>query len=104
VVRRERRLQRLRQSQVPGDRLLHIGWNEIATDCTRSLLIGGEDGTDFYFAHSYHFQPANPEHSVARTPYCGAFTAVSESADGVMGAQLTPKKEWLRVLRYCKTS
>src|SRR5205823_1056084 len=44
-----------------GERIPHVGWNEIHQEQSNPLLGGMADGTDFYFVHSYHFQPAHAE-------------------------------------------
>lgn len=41
-----------------AQRVPHVGWNSIRTLQPSALLEGVEDGTDFYFVHSYAFVPA----------------------------------------------
>ena len=74
-----------------GERVPHIGWNEVRSDCCTPLLKGIPTGTDFYFVHSYHFQPTEATHVVATTPYCGDFVSVI-GAGNVFGTQFHPEK------------
>lgn len=72
-------------------RIPHAGWNEVAIARPDPLLKDIPDGTDFYFVHSYHFLPANPEHVLATTPYCGEFASVVGTGN-VRGVQFHPEK------------
>ena len=74
-----------------GDRIPHVGWNEVHFSRHHALTAGIQDGTDFYFVHSYHFQVLNPSHATAITPYCGGFTSII-SSENVMGTQFHPEK------------
>lgn len=77
---------------VPSERVPHVGWNDVIQwHAGQELLADIPDRTDFYFVHSYHFIPANPEHVAAMTPYCGMI--VSAVANGpVFGTQFHPEK------------
>lgn len=74
-----------------GERVPHVGWNEVRPTRPGALLAGIPSGTDFYFVHSYHFRAAQPESVLATTPYCGEFTAVVGTGN-VAGAQFHPEK------------
>jgi glutamine amidotransferase len=74
-----------------GERLPHVGWNEV---CPRDRCVLFKEippGTDFYFVHSYHFVPHNLGHLAATTPYCGEF-ASAVFADSIFGVQFHPEK------------
>ncbi|MBF0188003.1 MAG: imidazole glycerol phosphate synthase subunit HisH [Magnetococcales bacterium] len=74
-----------------GERIPHVGWNEVYAEGGSPLLDGVEDGTDFYFVHSFRFLPDEVEHIIATTPYCGE--VVSAVAHGtVFGTQFHPEK------------
>lgn len=74
-------------------RIPHIGWNELHQVRSIPLLKGIPTGTDFYFVHSYHFQPADSAMVVATTPYCGGFTSVVAHPEmPVFGVQFHPEK------------
>lgn len=73
------------------ERLPHVGWNSIEIDRESPLLSGIANGSDFYFVHSYHFQPTHPEDSLSHTDYCGRFTSMISRAH-IFGAQFHPEK------------
>lgn len=74
-----------------GERIPHVGWNEVRIAGECPLFRGISDGSDFYFVHSYHLVPADPSSAVATTPYCGGF--VSAAGGGVVfGVQFHPEK------------
>lgn len=74
-----------------GERIPHIGWNEVyfSPDCP--LGRGLEAGKDFYFVHSFHFQAAQMPLVAAQTPYCGSFASVV-GRENVWGTQFHPEK------------
>lgn len=76
---------------VDGERVPHVGWNEINMAREDEMFNGIGDKADFYFVHSYHFKPAFAEHILATTPYCGEFVSVVRR-DNVMGTQFHPEK------------
>lgn len=76
---------------LPNERIPHVGWNEIHAQHPHPLFSGIENGTDFYFVHSYHFQNAEEDHTVATTPYCGGFISAVQK-DNIMGVQFHPEK------------
>lgn len=73
-----------------GDRVPHIGWNEVAHRANATLFAGLAPGTDFYFVHSFHLRC--PEDFVAAsTPHCGGFVSAVERGN-VLGVQFHPEK------------
>lgn len=74
-----------------GERVPHIGWNEVSFAGESPLFEGIETDTDFYFAHSYHLACAEKTHSLAETPYCGTFTSII-GRDNIFGVQFHPEK------------
>lgn len=73
------------------ERIPHVGWNEIFQVGENPLLVDINDGTDFYFVHSYHFIATEDRFVVARTPYCGGFSSVV-CRENVFGVQFHPEK------------
>lgn len=80
-----------RLASARGERIPHVGWNEVHRRGEPVLLDGIPDGRDFYFVHSFHLHCTNPADSVAATPYCGGFTSMVQR-DHVLGAQFHPEK------------
>jgi imidazole glycerol-phosphate synthase subunit HisH len=77
--------------QEPGERVPHIGWNEVVVERDSPLLAVDEPAHDYYFVHSYHFRPAVDADVVASTPFCGGFVSVV-GRDNVYGVQFHPEK------------
>lgn len=74
-----------------NERIPHVGWNDIIKKQEQPILDGIEDGTNFYFVHSYHFNAKRPENAVTVTPYCGEFVSVV-IRDNIVGTQFHPEK------------
>lgn len=74
-----------------GERIPHVGWNEVRQARPSPLLAGLEDGKDFYFVHSYAVRCADTGDVAATTPYGGGFASVVERGR-VWGAQFHPEK------------
>jgi glutamine amidotransferase len=84
-----------------GERIPHVGWNEVEPVGESPLFDGIQPGSDFYFVHSYSVKPAHESDVVATTPYCGGFPSVI-GRDNVHGVQFHPEKSQrvgLRLLR-----
>jgi glutamine amidotransferase len=74
-----------------GERIPHVGWNEIHINQATPVIENIPDNSDFYFVHSFHFEVDKPENVVANTPYCGGFTSVV-ARENIMGTQFHPEK------------
>ncbi len=72
-------------------RVPHVGWNEISDKKDDVLLNGIDNGTDFYFVHSYYFNAGSDNHVLARTPYGDDFASIVRK-DNVWGTQFHPEK------------
>ncbi len=79
------------QPNSKGERIPHIGWNEVNRVTSNILLEDITDGSDFYFVHNYYFEAKNTENIIAYTPYCGKFASVI-NAGNVYGTQFHPEK------------
>jgi len=69
----------------------HVGWNSILLSQKNSLFTSINDGTDFYFVHSYAFSPADKNHIIAKTKY-GVSFATAIARDRIWGTQFHPEK------------
>jgi glutamine amidotransferase len=85
-----------------GERVPHIGWNEVDVIASGSPLFAGiPPRADFYFVHSFHVVCRDRTDVLAATPYCGGFTSAI-ARDNVFATQFHPEKSQahgLRVLR-----
>lgn len=75
---------------LPGERVPHIGWNEVQPTGPGTLF---EDvaGRDFYFVHSFHFVPEDQSDLTATTPFAGG-VAAAVGRGLVQGTQFHPEK------------
>ena len=74
-----------------NERIPHVGWNEVIISKETPLFDNVENGKDFYFVHSYHFQCSEPEYIISSTPYCGGFVSAVQK-DNIYGVQFHPEK------------
>ena len=73
-------------------RVPHVGWNGIIrTRMDDYLFKGVPDGTDFYFVHSYAFDPQAPTDVLAIIDY-GAPVVAAVRRGHVWGTQFHPEK------------
>ncbi|MFP6759861.1 MAG: imidazole glycerol phosphate synthase subunit HisH [Alphaproteobacteria bacterium] len=75
----------------PGERVPHIGWNEVEPVANAPLFAGIDSGIDFYFAHGYHLDATEASDVQGRTPYCGGFVSAI-AKDNLFGVQFHPEK------------
>jgi len=74
-----------------GERIPHVGWNEVRQAAPSPLFDGIDDGKDFYFVHSYAMRCADAADVAATTPYAGGFVSAVQRGR-VFGAQFHPEK------------
>ena len=73
----------------PDRPIPHMGWNRVRAACRCPLLDGVEDGTHFYFVHS--FAAAESAATVASTTYGSPFSA-AVARDNFYGTQFHPER------------
>jgi glutamine amidotransferase len=76
-----------------GDKLKvpHMGWNNVFQAAHHPLWLGIEDGSRFYFVHSYFVQPASREIIAGFAHYPFPFTCAVAS-DNIFAVQFHPEK------------
>lgn len=74
-----------------NERVPHVGWNEVSPRANIPLFSGIGGGSDFYFVHSYHFEPRDPRDVLATTSYCGELVA-AVGRGRIAGVQFHPEK------------
>lgn len=84
-----------------GLKIPHMGWNGVLQSSEHALWQGIENGSRFYFVHSYVVQPDDPSWVCAETDY-GTRFACGIARDNVFAVQFHPEKSaqpGLRLLR-----
>lgn len=81
----------VRLEPVTGERVPHVGWNEVHQTQESPLFSNLKDATDFYFVHSYHFKTKHHADVIGTTPYCSGVASVV-SRKNVFGVQFHPEK------------
>jgi glutamine amidotransferase len=76
----------------------HMGWNRVRQTARHPLWQGVEDGTRFYFVHSYFVEPASAELAVGTSDYPFPFTC-AVGRDNVFAVQFHPEKSQTAGLR-----
>ena len=71
--------------------LPHIGWNNLICKRPSEFMAGLEDEPDFYFVHSYIFDPEDRSRVLAGVAYGEEFCAVVR-AENIFGVQFHPEK------------
>ena len=73
------------------EKIPHVGWNEVEIINNSYIFDGINNGTDFYFVHSYQFIPEGSNNIITKTPYCGGFVS-SIQENNIYGVQFHPEK------------
>ena len=70
----------------------HMGWNELCLKNTSHPVFDNlDDGSHFYFVHSYHLECDSPNDVLATVDYGGPVTAIV-GRDNMIGTQFHPEK------------
>jgi len=83
----------------PSFKIPHMGWNRIAKEkADTPLLKNIQDGSHFYFVHSYHVQPENRSIVATTTDYEKKFVS-SVAQENIFACQFHPEKSQENGLR-----
>ena len=74
-----------------GEKVPHMGWNEVTPRREHWLFSGIPEGTAFYFVHSYYPQPEAQEAVIATTSYGMTFPSAIER-ENLVATQFHPEK------------
>jgi glutamine amidotransferase len=74
-----------------GPRVPQIGWNQIESAREHRLLTGIENGTYFYFVHSYYVEADDPGDIVGFTEYGTRYPSIC-GRGSICGVQFHPEK------------
>jgi imidazole glycerol-phosphate synthase subunit HisH len=79
----------------------HMGWNDVKFLRDDSIFSSIENGSDFYFVHSYFFRCKFEENIMGITEYGITFPAVINKGN-IYGAQFHPEKSQEAGLKFMK--
>jgi glutamine amidotransferase len=74
------------------DKVPQIGWNAVRQLRPHALFDGIEDGSEFYFVHSYYPDPSDAAWRAGETDYAGAVFASVVARGNVAATQFHPEK------------
>jgi glutamine amidotransferase len=74
-----------------GQKVPHMGWNDLVVDRAHPVLDGLATGEHAYFVHSYQMRVDDPAQRVAHVDYGGHATAIV-ARDTMVGFQFHPEK------------
>ena len=77
--------------RAPGLKIPHMGWNQVYRSRPHPLWDGIEDGSRFYFVHSYYPAPRDPGLTAATCVYGAPFTC-AVARDNIFAVQFHPEK------------
>jgi glutamine amidotransferase len=83
---------------VQGQRIPHTGWNSLQQRRKHPVLAGIRDDADFYFVHSYRFEPSDQDDTLGTTEHFTTFVSAVARAN-VVGFQFHPEKSQINGLR-----
>jgi len=91
------------ESSQSGERLKvpHMGWNQVNQVSDHPVWQGIENGSRFYFVHSYYVEPSNADYLVGEAHYGVNFCAAL-ARDNVFAVQFHPEKSHNNGLRLLK--
>lgn len=79
------------KADAAGLRVPHIGWNTVKFERPEGLFAGLGTAQDFYFVHSYAFEPADTSVIAGTTDYGGTF-ASALTRGNIHAVQFHPEK------------
>jgi len=88
----------VRRIEAPGQKIPHMGWNDLVIDAPHPVLEGLKTGDHAYFVHSYQMQMEDADQRVAHVDYAGDVTAIIASGTRI-GTQFHPEKSQAAGLR-----
>ena len=74
------------------EKVPQIGWNQLRISRAHPLLEGIDDGSEFYFVHSYYPAPSDPKLAIGTTDYAGVTFASMIGRANVAATQFHPEK------------
>ena len=82
-----------------GQKVPHMGWNQVRQRTQHPVFEGIEDGSNFYFVHSYYPDPEDRDVVIGETDYGVTFASVLARGN-VVATQFHPEKSGAQGLRF----
>ncbi len=76
----------------------HMGWNNVYQKQSHPMWDGIDDGSQFYFVHSFYVEPSDPAIAAGETHYPFAFTCAA-ARNNIFAVQFHPEKSQSTGLR-----
>ena len=74
-----------------GQKVPHMGWNEVRQKREHFIFDDIPDGSYFYFLHSYYPEPGDPDVVIGESEYGVTFASVL-AKDNIVATQFHPEK------------
>ncbi|VXC31734.1 imidazole glycerol phosphate synthase subunit HisH [Massilia sp. 9I] len=87
-----------RQADGSRFKVPQMGWNRVRQTRSHPLWEGVEDGSYFYFVHSYYAAPEHAQDTIGEADYGGAY-ACAVARDNLVATQFHPEKSAAAGLR-----
>lgn len=75
----------------PGLKVPHMGWNQVEVARPAPIIRGVQDGSAFYFVHSYYVDPLETDVITTWTEYGIKFASIV-AKNNIFGIQFHPEK------------
>lgn len=76
----------------PLTKVPQIGWNTVRKKRSHPVFEGIDDESEFYFVHSYHPAPTDPDCIMGQTEYAGVTFASVMGRGNLVATQFHPEK------------
>lgn len=76
----------------PTCKIPQMGWNAVRLKRTHPLFEGIDDGSEFYFVHSYYPAPSDASYIVGETDYADVRFASAVGKDNLFATQFHPER------------
>ncbi|HUU71177.1 MAG TPA: imidazole glycerol phosphate synthase subunit HisH [Burkholderiales bacterium] len=90
--------ERMRDDSGKKLKVPHMGWNQVFQQQSHPMWAGLEDGSRFYFVHSYFVEVSDPGIVAGKTCYPFAFTS-AVARNNIFAVQFHPEKSQSAGLR-----
>lgn len=76
----------------PADKIPQMGWNNVVYKIAHPILDGIEQGSEFYFVHSYYPAPSDAAYIAGETEYADVRFASAVAKGNLFATQFHPER------------